>query len=319
MFGKNKPGDIPSRASRRARNDQASREGPSAGDTSDRYAFRRNRTITGSSSARVASSNELNAELRSPRAHVHHLTSLRRRLLGYFSIVSLVAFGLYVLVFQLVATMTIRLADSAPSLPEADRYAYERAIESYYAARPAERFRFILDEPALLSHVQSARPEVRTVRIEPGSGPGEASVVISARNPIARWSIDGSNQYVDGEGVVFTKNYFTDPRLRIVDNSGLGASSSRLVASNRFLGFIGRVVAMSGRSGLNVERVTIPALTTRQVALTLKGSKTEYKLSVDRSAGQQVEDITRIAKYLARNDLDPGYVDVRISGKAFYK
>lgn len=304
----------------RRRSQPASGEArPSAADLSNRYAFRRNRTLTGSSSANIASSNELNAELRSPRAHVHHLTSLRRRLLGYFSAVAFMSFGLYILVSQLVASSTISIAGAEPVLEDADRSAYHRTLESYYAARPAERFRFILDSDAMLSHIQASRPEVKQVRIEPGSQPGEASVVVSARTPIARWSINGTNQYVDGDGVVFSKNYFADPKLQIVDNSGLGSSTTRLVASNRFLGFIGRVIAKSATYGLDVDKVTIPALTTRQVAVTLKGQSTEYKLSVDRSAGEQVEDISRITRYMTRTNTSPGYVDVRIAGKAFYR
>ncbi len=309
----------PAQAGRRSAPNRAHQERPTSEDLSNRYAFRRNRTLTGSSSPSIASSNELNAELRSPRAHVHHLTSLRRKLLGYFVVVGLGALGLYMLVSQLVATPIISVAGTTPILDESDTGAYRSAIESYYAARPAERFRFVLNQDALLAHIQSSRPEVQSIRIEPGAGLGDASVVITARQPIARWSIDGGDQYVDGDGVVFTRNYFTDPELQIIDNSGIDAASSRLVASNRFLGFIGRVVAKSTVFGLNVDTVTIPALTTRQVALTLKGQPTEYKLSVDRSAGQQVEDISRITRYLASNNLRPGYVDVRVAGKAYYK
>jgi hypothetical protein len=249
---------------------------------------------------------------------VHHLSNLRRTLLGYFAAVSIVSFGLYILVSQLVATTVPTLVGIGPA-PEEDATAYSNAVEEYYAARPVERFRFLLNDEALLSHVQSSRPEVRAIAVEPGSGLGEASLVVTARQPIARWAIDGASQYVDGDGMVFARNYFDDPTLQIVDNSGLPASSSRLVTSNRFLGFIGRVVAKSSQSGLDVSKVTIPALTTRQVAVTLEGEATEYKLSVDRSAGNQVEDISRIHRYLATNKLNPGYVDVRIAGKAFYR
>ncbi len=294
------------------------KERASVTDLSERYAFRRNRTLTGSSSVHIASSNELNAELRSPRAHVHHLTNLRRRLLAYFAAVAMVSFGLYILVSQLVASTSILVAGSAP-LSSPNQAPYQKAFESYYAARPVERFKFLLDRDALLAHVQASRPEVSSITIEPGANPGEASIIITARQPIARWSIDGVNQYVDGEGSVFAKNYFADPELQIIDNSGLQTSSTKLVASNRFLGFIGRVVAKCATNGLPISNVTIPTLTTRQVSMTLEGKSTEYKLSVDRSAGNQVEDIARINRYLASNNIAPGYVDVRISGKAFYK
>lgn len=318
MFGKKNNEASGSVPGRRQQANAPTHERATQTDLSNRYAFRRNRTLTGSSSANIASSNELNAELRSPRAHVHHLTNLRRRLLLYFAGVAMVSFGLYVLVSQLVASTAISIAGVAP-LSSNDQQEYQQAFDSYYAARPAERFQFLLDKTALLSHVQSSKPEVAAFAIEPGSAPGEASVIISARRPIARWSIDGNNQYVDGDGIVFSKTYFTDPELQIVDNSGLQTASNKLVASNRFLGFIGKVIAKSSGNGLSVAKVTIPTLTTRQVAVTLEGQETEYKLSVDRSAGDQVEDIARINKYLAANKLTPGYVDVRITGKAFYK
>jgi len=239
-------------------------------------------------------------------------------LFTYFLGASVAAFGLYILVSQLVATTVVSIV-SLPPLTSGVQSGYVRAIESYYAARPAERFKFALNQDALLSHIQAKYPEVVSVTVEPGSRLGEASMVLQARKPIARWNINGANKYVDGDGIVFSTNYFADPQLQIIDESGIPTSSSKLVASDRFLGFIGRVVAKSAQSGLPVNKVTIPALTTRQVALNLTQSNTQYKLSVDRSAGEQVEDITRISRYLAANGLNPGYVDVRLSGKAFYK
>lgn len=314
---KKQPSDTPLARRREAIADVQTQR-PSATDLSNRYSFRRNRTLTGSSSANVASSNELNAELQSPRAHVHHLSSLRRRLVAYLSFSALAAFGLYLLLAQLVATQSVQVKDVA-LLTKEDTTAYQQAIESYYAARPAERLRFLLNKQDLLAHIQSTRPEVKTVQLEQGASLGEALIMIVAREPIARWSVDSENQYVDGDGMVFARSFYGDPGLQIIDNSGIRANSSRLVASNRFLGFIGRVIAGSSKNGLNVSAVTIPTATTRQVTLKLTGKATLYKLSVDRSAGQQVEDIARINRYLSLKNLSPGYVDVRIAGKAFYK
>lgn len=322
MFGRRVSGGAKSESNVRRRDgvsDSTRSNSRSTGsDISNRNIYRRNRTLTGSSSSNIASSNELNAELKSPRAHVHHLTSLRRRLMSYFVGVALVSFGLYILVSQLVATTAV-LVDAEPSLDSKTASRYSRSFESYYAARPAERFKFLLDEPALLSHVRSAHPEVKSIRLEPGSKLGEASVVLQSRQPLARWSLDSSNQYVDGDGVVFTVNYHDEPDLQIVDESGIGAVANGLVASDRFLGFIGIVVAKARVYGIDVEKVTIPSLTTRQVALSINGQGTQYRMSVDRSPGEQVEDISKISRYLQANSLNPEYVDVRVAGKAYYR
>lgn len=287
-------------------------------DRSSQYSFRRNRTLTGSSSARIASGNELQAELRSPRANVHHLTSLRQRILLYFAMVCAIAFLLYVLVNQLVATTTISVTGSELLVAD-DETSYRSAINAYFAARPAERLRFLLNDQELTSHVQASRPEVKHIHIEPGSGVGNAVVQITTRNPIARWSINGQNRYVDSEGVVFKHNYQAPPKLQIIDKSGLENTSSGTVASNQFLGFIGRIVAAARQNHIIVNKVTIPELTTRQVALYTKGDRTYYKLSVDRSVGKQVEDMARIKRYLKKHDIAPHYVDIRIGGKAFYQ
>lgn len=302
----------------RRRRDDADSVRTTAVELSDKYAFRRNRTLTGSSSAKVASGGELHAELQSPRAHVHHLTKLRRHLSLYFIVVAMVAALLYVLVSQTVAVVSIQI-QGQELLTESQTVAYERALDEYYQARPIERLRFMLNETEMTSHMQALRPEIKTINIHTGLVPGEAYVSITPREPIATWQIAGSNQYVDSEGVVFATNYGSTPELQIIDESGIQTSQTGSLTSNRFLGFIGLVIAGARQNNITVTKITIPALTTRQVAITTKGQKTLYKLSIDRPVGQQVEDVSRVQKHLLAKGLSPSYVDVRVQGKAFYK
>jgi hypothetical protein len=142
---------------------------------------------------------------------------------------------------------------------------------------------------------------------------------IETREPIARWSIYGSSQYVDATGTVFTRNYHAVPPLKIIDNSGIRTTNNKIITSHRFLGFVGRVIGLSNDREMIVSRITIPSSTTRQVEIQLKGVSQKYKLSVDRSTGEQVEDMARITSYLRRKHITPSYVDVRVEGKAFYR
>jgi len=291
---------------------------PTLSAVPSRAVFQRNRTLTGSSSSQVASSGELTAALKSPRAHAHHLTSLRRRIVAYFIIVLFVAVILYILVSQLTASLVVRVS-GVDLLSANDAARYSRAIDDYFAARPAERLRFLTSHDALLSHMQALDAEVGAIQIEPGESLGEALITVTPRTPIARWSINGSNQFVDRYGVVFTRNYYPVPELRIVDNSGLSADASQNVTSQRFLGFVGLVIGLAKDNGLTVDRVTIPPLTAKQLNLKVRGVSPYFKLSVDRSAGEQVEDMSRIVTFLKRKNIAPTYVDVRIEGKAFYR
>ena len=68
-----------------------------------------------------------------------------------------------------------------------------------------------------------------------------------------------------------------------------------------------------------MQQVIIPASTTRQVELRIKKVSYPVKFSVDRPAGEQTEDMARVIKYLKSKGVNPDYVDVRVSGKAFYK
>ena len=319
MLGRKKQNNSPQPARRRSAEARSvTPETQNMAESSDRYAFRRNRTITGSSSANIRSSAELNADLLSPRAHAHHLTNLRRRIFMSFMAVVGTAFVLYLLVSQLVASLAIQVKGDE-NATASDKSAYGRSIDEYYAAKPIERLRFLLNTTAFTSHMQAAHPEIQSISVDPGETIGEASIVITPRSPVARWSIDGANRYVDKTGVVFKRTYFASPDLQIVDNSGIPADSTQAVASNRFLGFVGRLIALSEEKGLAVTRITIPTLTTRQVAVNLKGKPYRFKFSIDRSVGKQVEDMARITDYMTKRNLKPSYVDIRVEGKAFYK
>ena len=82
---------------------------------------------------------------------------------------------------------------------------------------------------------------------------------------------------------------------------------------------MGRAVGLSKTEGYNVQQVIIPSGTTREVELRVEGVDYPIKLSVDRSAGEQAEDMARVIKYLKDKNIKPEYIDVRVSGKAFYR
>lgn len=71
--------------------------------------------------------------------------------------------------------------------------------------------------------------------------------------------------------------------------------------------------------GFNVTRVTLPANMSRELLIDLDGQKPYIKVSLDRGTAVSAEDVVRVLKYLAENNLEPAYIDVRIEGKAYYK
>lgn len=304
LFSKKKP-DLPRRRQSDALNDSLD----------ERYTFRRNQTLTGSASPRVVTANDMSAQIRSPRAHAHELAR-RRQHVGSILFVTLLGCALLgFLIMQFTASVTVRSSELTMQLD--DRYS--RDIEDYFNRQPIERLRFLLREDRLLAYLQSVAPEVAKVDVEGSVGYGNTAFALTMREPIVAWNINNNRQYVDTSGTAFTRNYYTDPKVQVVDESGIQINGGETVASNRFLGFIGRVVGLAKSSGYTVTDVILPRGMTREVDIKLEGVGYPIRFSVDRPAGEQIEDMDRALTWLTANSQNPEYLDVRVSRRSYYR
>lgn len=278
--------------------------------------FRRNRTLTGSISSQVASAGEPRADLQSSRTQAHHLTRQRRKvtsiLVGVMG-ACLVCAGL---IYELTAKPVVSAVDGSVPLKQ-ERY--EKAIDEYLTRHPVERLRFVMNKQRLNDFILRTLPEVASIHPGGPAGIGVSQFDVTLRKPIASWLIGQTQYYVDASGVPFQINYYDTPGVRIIDESGIQQTAGTAIASSRFLNFVGRAVATAGQYQMDVEQAIIPPDTTRQVQLRLVGHGYPIKLSLDRPVGEQIEDMQRAVAYLDSKKLSPQYVDVRVSGKAYYK
>lgn len=303
LFSKKQPANVP----RRRLTDDA--------DQSDRYTFTRNRTLTGSSSQRVTTANDHTAQLQSPRTQAHHLARRRRRVGGLFLVVVVISLGMAFLVTQLVSNVTVQASDHAITLDGK----YVQDIQSYFDRQPLERLRFMLNTKQLLAYLQTVDPEVSDVALSDAQGYGSAGFVVTVRHPTLSWSIGSHRQYVDDSGVAFTRNYYAEPQVQVVDQSGIQVSEGQTVASNRFLSFMGRVVGLAAHSGYAVTQIVLPRGVTHEVDLHMQNVAYPVRLLVDRPAGEQIEDMDRAVRWLAAHQVSPTYLDVRVSRRAYYQ
>lgn len=278
--------------------------------------FQRNRTLTGSSSAAISSATELDGDLRSPRAHVHHLTAHRRRLSGILTVVVLASAFLLWLLYEFTASIHVVPTESSVVLQH-DRY--QKIITDYYALHPIERIRLFTNDDELDAYVKRQAPEVAAIHTGGAAGIATGQFDIQLRKPLAGWLIGNAQYYVDDSGIAFQLNYFEEPSVKIIDNSGVPQTAGTTVASTRFLQFVGRAVAVARDYGLTVEQAIIPSGTTRQIELRVAGHAYPIKLSLDRPVAEQVEDMQRAIAYMDGKEQSPEYIDVRVSGKAYYK
>ncbi|MDN5819614.1 MAG: hypothetical protein L0H36_00885 [bacterium] len=289
------------------------RAGQPSGSNSSQ--FNRNRTLTGSSSSKVRSANELNSTIKSPRAKVHSLTKKRRKLGSMLTVVIICIAALLIILMQLTVEPVISSDDD---LTSQQKQPYIESIQDYYASRPVERLNFLLNEDQFIAYLKTKHPEISSVTDIASAGFIHTNFTLDMRQPVASWTIAGRTEYVDGNGMAFQRSYFKQPKIEIVDKSGIELDNSVAVASDQFLGFVGQVIGYSKSFKLPVKRVVLPVGTTRQIEVELSGSKVLIKMSIDRSAYDQVEDAARAVKYLSKRDKTPVYIDVRIERKAYY-
>jgi len=254
----------------------------------------------------------------SPRGKVHHLTIQRRKIGGLFALVLAAVILLVILVTQLMAQVSVATSTQQLTTPfKGD--AYEKVINEYLGLHPAERLRFALNQEALSEYVAAVLPEVESVKVSGVKNIVDTQFAVTFRKPVAGWQINGSQSYVDANGIVFETNYYESPSVQIVDESGIRPEEGATVAGGRLLAFLGRVVAQAEGRGYVVTQAILPAGMTRELDIQLKDNPTRIKLSTDRGAGEQVEDMARAVTYLQSKNINPQYIDVRISGRAAYQ
>lgn len=278
--------------------------------------FNRNRTLIGSTSNNLDNINN-RSTLESPRTKTHHLALKRRKVLNILFILILCMIILWILISNFTAKVTISLSDVNIS-KQVKSLDYEKIIQDYFNNNPIGRFSFFLDQTALNAYVSSKMPEVLNVKQKDMLSIGETNFRIEMRMPVAGWKIDSKQYYVDSLGVTFEENYFSEPNVQIIDNSGISMQAGAVSVSNRFLSFVGHVVSQSKLSGYTVVQAILPAGKTRELEIKIEEGDYLVKLSIDRPAGEQIEDMDNAIWYFKNNNQNPSYIDVRVSGKAFY-
>ena len=107
--------------------------------------------------------------------------------------------------------------------------------------------------------------------------------------------------------------------VAVRDESGLPTRGGQEVINRQFLSFLGQAVSEFSQHKMNVSEVILPANTVRQVWFKVEGRETQIRMTVDRSAQAQVKQVIATLSYLDNNGAKPGYIDVRVDQRSFYK
>ncbi len=270
--------------------------------------FRRNRTMTDRSAVPEVSE----------RARIHHLRLLRRKV-GMILGLSLGLLALIILgVSQFTHSVTVTASGSTEMVQRLDAATYQKYFDEYYQAYPFERFRFLTNYDQLSHWMQASAPELASITPKGIAGLGVARFELRLRQPLAGWRVNDQQYYVDTQGVTFKKNYYPEPTVTVVDHSGAEVEQGAAIASSRLLSFVGRAVALTADEGVTITQVEIPSRSMRQVYLHGE-SIPVIRMTIDRGVEYQVMDMKKALAFFQARGESPEYIDVRTSGKAFYR
>ncbi len=301
LFGRKKPEELSRRELVAQRRSAASNESQQASASS----FKRSRTLSRLKQADRPSERQAAWDLRKQRRRI--LTMLGAASLG----IGLVVF----LLSQLSASVVVAGPDG-----EREHYSqYEDILNEYFATRPLERLRFMVDQPALQGFFIERASEVQSVRIVGGDSIGKGLLRVSFRQPIVQWSSADRSYFVDGSGVTFEKNYFDAPGISVEDQSGLPPELGQESVNSRFLSFLGQAVSLLSQQGIEVGGIVLPQDTIRQVEIHLLNRPYRIKLTIDRGVEAQVQEAVHAIAFIEQRGLAPEYIDVRVDQRVFYR
>lgn len=103
------------------------------------------------------------------------------------------------------------------------------------------------------------------------------------------------------------------PSITIEDESGTG------YITDKIKDFVGMLESDFKDLGYKVTRAIVPVGKTREVDIYLDGRNEYFKCQIDRNTAETAEDAVRMMNYLDKNGKSASYVDIRISGRAYYK
>lgn len=108
-----------------------------------------------------------------------------------------------------------------------------------------------------------------------------------------------------------------EPTIEIIDEDASAADGK---ITNRMTTFIGQFEHDLRDLGYNPTKAVVPSGAIRQVNFYLDGYTGFIKTTIDRGSAVTAEDADRLIRYLASQGIsDFQYLDVRTSGKAFWK
>lgn len=254
------------------------------------------------------------------------ISSLLRRRQLTLIIAGLVFIALAVGLTYVSATpkvQIISLGGTAPALHSASDY--ELAAGKLLKSSLANYNKLTIDTRSVTDSLKKQFPELQSVNISLPLLGWSPLLVITPSQPVATLQSSGSGTLVvDSSGFAIgdaSELSGLDLPL-IVDQTGLVLKRGQRVMSKTSMSLVMGIVAQLKLKKVSIESFILPKTEAQELDLRLAHLSYYIKFSTvhPKSFQQQIGDFLAIRDYLKGESITPGqYVDVRLSGRAYYK
>jgi cell division septal protein FtsQ len=185
------------------------------------------------------------------------------------------------------------------------------------------RNKITFDETAVAAAIEKQFPEIQAVRVELPFFSQQPTVWLNVAPPAFKLQSGGSSYIVDSQGIVTAKAAELPKLNKLVslsDQSGFETGVGKQVLSAAAVNFIDTVIAQARHAGVPISGLSLPPLAQE---MDLRTADTPYfvKFYMGGDALTQTGQFLASRKNFLQNPSQAPheYLDVRVSGKIFYK
>jgi hypothetical protein len=184
------------------------------------------------------------------------------------------------------------------------------------------RNKITFNENSVVKQIQSRFPEVQSARVELPFFSQRPIVWLNISKPAFKLNSNGNSLVIDSAGLAVAKTQ-TLPQLKdlvsLSDQSGYSAELGKQVLASEAVDFINSVVAQCRRAQVPISSLSLPPAAQE---LDLRAADAPYfvKFYLGGDAlGQTGQFLAARQKFAQAGPPPTQYLDVRVSGKIFYK
>lgn len=252
-------------------------------------------------------------------------TKLQKRHTGInrLKLIVMLAAIIIVLILELPVSSNAKIviigeAKASVSLPTAS---YRAATEHILNGSLTDRTKLTLNSSALAAQLKKQFPEIDSVNISYSVFSWRPTISLKLSRPVLIIEDAGSNTYlVSNSGIVVGMGSVAKSNLPLVkDDSSLSPVTGQPILPANYVNFISELLAQLAANGVSVSQLILPKASA-ELDLTPKGQNYFVKFNLQGDAEEQAGTYLAAAHYLSKQGIHPGsYIDVRLSGRAYYK